>query len=377
MDDLLMVPGPTPLPPEVRAALTLPMVNHRSAPFRAVEEEVQAGLRQVFDTTAGRIFVLPAAGTGGLEAAIQNLVEPGQTVLSVTMGSFGDRWANLARVFGAQVETLASEWGSYPRPEELAERLAADREHRIRVILLTHNETSTGVLLPLEAMARARGDHPALILVDAVSALAATPLRMDEWGIDCVVAGSQKALMTPPGLAVLALSERAVATMRAVKGPRGYFDLRGYLKPDNTTNLPYTPAVSLFYGLRASLKLILGAGLEASYARHERLGAMARRGLEALGLKLVADPDAYSPTVTAAYLEGADEFRTRLRGLGVTIAGGQGKLAGRIIRIGHVGFVNPVDMLGTLAAMEVTMGREHAGHAVAAAETVLEEVAVR
>lgn len=376
MDDLLMVPGPTPLPPEVRAALTLPMVNHRSAPFRAVEEEVQAGLRQVFETT-GRVFVLPAAGTGGLEAAIQNLVDPGQTVLSVTQGSFGDRWATLARAFGAQVETLASEWGSYPRPEALAERLAADHEHRIRVILLTHNETSTGVLLPLEAMVRARGNHPALILVDAVSSLAATALPMDAWGIDCVVAGSQKALMTPPGLAVLALSERAVATMRQVSGPRGYFDLRGYLKADGSTNLPYTPAVSLFYGLRASLRLILTAGLDASYARHERLGAMARRGLEALGLKLVAEPGAYSPTVTAAYLEGADEFRTRLRGLGVTLAGGQGKLTGRVVRIGHVGYINPVDMLGTLAAVEVMMGREHAGRAVAAAEAVLEEVAVR
>lgn len=374
--DLLLLPGPTPVPDRVLRAMAAPMVNHRGSVFTAVHDEVLKGLKKVYQTENDCI-VLPSAGTGGLEAAVVNFFSPGDRVLAVVTGAFGQRFAKIAQAYGLMVKVMDVPWGQGLDPEAVAQEMHADPG--LKGVLLTHNETSTGVTNPVGEVAKRRGDHPALILVDAISALGGINLPMDELGLDVVVAGSQKALMIPPGLSTLAVSPRAWTAHEAAKMPRFYFDLTPYRKGLAKANTPYTPAVSLWYALRESLTMIFEEGLPAVFQRHQLLGEMTRMGAKALGLRLLADPAVASETVTAIYPpEGiqADEFRSLMRKeLGVTMAGGQGPLAGQIFRIGHVGWVAPKDILSGLAALEEGLRRVDrpatAGSGVAAALNVL------
>ncbi len=351
----LRVPGPTPLPPEVRQALAGEMINHRGPRFRALLAAVTAGLQHVLQTE-NEVLVLTGSGTGGLEAAIVNLVCPGDRVLAVTVGAFGDRFAGIARAFGAQVTAVAAPWGRAADPLTLEEALA--RTPDARLVLVTHNETSTGVTNDLRTLAevvgvRRSGDYP-LLVVDAISSSGAIPLPADAWGCDVVISGSQKAWMAPPGLAMLSVGPRAWAAMERATCPRYYWDLRTARSAAERGETPWTPAVSALQGLRASLELMRAEGLEAIYARHRRVAHQMREGARALGYELFADPAHASNTVTALRVpEGIDgaALLRRVREQGVELAGGQGALKGRVIRVGHLGYVDTADVDRVLAAL--------------------------
>jgi len=351
--------------------------------FAQILKEVLEGMRWVYRTRAP---VLPYAssGTGVLEAAVVNTLSPGDPVLAFSCGAFGDRFAEIARRYGARVTKIDVEWGQAVPPDLVGEALQKNPD--ARAILVTHNETSTGVQNDLRVIAHSRGDHPALLLVDAVSSLGAIPLETDAWGLDVVVTASQKALMCPPGVGFVAASQRAWEAHRVARMPRYYWDftlLRTSLERE-IPETPFTPAVSIFYALQEGLRLLRAEGLEASFARHRRLARATRAGIEAMGLRPVADAACASSTVTAVWLpEGlsaralVDEMYERHR---IVLAGGQGKLSGRIFRIGHLGHVHPQDILRCMEALEDVLTRLHysvpRGAGVAAAEETLAEVAV-
>ncbi len=357
MDELLLIPGPTPVPAPVREAGSRPMTNHRSEAFARVLRGVLDGVAELYRT---RQPVVPYAssGTGVLEAAVVNTLSPGDRVLALSCGAFGDRFSRIARTYGAEVTHVEVEWGTGIPPELLEEHL---RQAPYRAVLVTHNETSTGVQNDLAALARARGDHPALLLVDAVSSLGAIPLETDRWGLDVVVTASQKALGCPPGVGFLVASPRAWEAYRTSRMPRYYWDMglvvEALQKPLAQT--PFTPAVSVFYSLEASLKLLRAEGLEAVWERHRRLSEATRAGVRALGLRPVADDRWASWTVTAVWLpegvSGSELVGRMGEQHGVVLAGGQGKLEGRVFRIGHLGYVWPQDILRCMEALGLVL----------------------
>ena len=369
----LRIPGPTSLPPSVREAGGRQMINHRGPEFAAMLGRIQDGMKPYFGTT-GDIAIVSSAGTGGLEAAVVNVLSPGDRVLGVSIGAFGDRFAKIAETYGANVDRVNAEWGYAADPAELQERLpAAD----YRAVLLTHNETSTGVMNPIPALAAAiRATAPdTLILVDSVSGLGAVPFEMDAWGCDLVVTGSQKAWMSAPGLAMIAASERGWAAMETARMPRFYFDLRKHRDSARNGETPWTPAIAVVYQVDEGLRLMAAEGAEGIFARHEACAAATQAGLEALGFALFADPAHRSKTVTAAHIpEGLDwkAFNGEVKRRGVVMAGGQGKLAGKVFRVGHLGSVILDEILGTIATLEEALlasGRTvEVGAAVAAAQ---------
>ena len=369
----LRIPGPTSLPPSVREAGGRQMINHRGPEFAAMLARIQNGMKPYFGTT-GDIAIVSSAGTGGLEAAVVNVLSPGDRVLGVSIGAFGDRFAKIAETYGANVDRVNAEWGWAADPAELRERLpAAD----YRAVLLTHNETSTGVMNPIPALAAAiRTTAPdALILVDSVSGLGAVPFEMDAWGCDLVVTGSQKAWMSAPGLAMIAASDRGWAAMETARMPRFYFDLRKHRDSARNGETPWTPAIAVIYQVDEGLRLMAAEGAEGIFARHEACAAATQAGLEALGFTLFADPAHRSKTVTAAHIpDGLDwkPFNGEVRRRGVVVAGGQGKLAGKVFRVGHLGSVILDEILGTIATLEEALlasGRSvDVGAAVAAAQ---------
>lgn len=353
MDELLLIPGPTPVPLPVREAGSRPMTNHRSEAFARVLRTVLEGVRELYRT---RQPVIPYAssGTGVLEAAVVNTLSPGDRVLALSCGAFGNRFSRIARAYGAEVTHVEVEWGTGVPLELLEEHL---KKADYRAVLVTHNETSTGVQNDLSALAGARADRPALLLVDAVSSLGAVPLDMDGWGLDVVVTASQKALGCPPGVSFLAASQGAWEAYRTARMPRYYWDM-GMVQDalrQPLTQTPFTPAVSVFYSLEVSLELIRQEGYEAVCQRHRLLSEAVRAGVRALGLRPVADERWASWTVTAVWLpEGvsAEALVGRVRErYGVVLAGGQGKLAGRVFRIGHLGYVWPQDVLRCMEAL--------------------------
>lgn len=361
----LLIPGPTAVPAAVLAAQARQMTNHRGERFSSLRRQVEEGLVALGD--AERAVVLAASGTGGLEAAAQNLLPPGARVLAVAGGAFGERFARVAERSGARVDRLEVAWGAAVRPEDVVaglQRAAYD------AVLLTQSETSTGVLHPVEEVAAALAGGP-LLIVDAISGFPSVPLRLRESGIDAAITCSQKGFMAPPGLAMLLLGPRALAVAGGDHPRPVYFDLRPYLAGE----LPFTPAVSLWYALAESLELLAAEGEEARAARHRLLSRMARGAGEALGLPPLADAASASPTVTALTVPDAlaEPLRRSARALGAVFAGGQGQLAGRIVRVGHVGDMLPGDLVGGIAAMEVALagvsGRPADGRAVAAALT--------
>lgn len=353
---LLMIPGPTPVPPEVLQALSTPMINHRGPEYEALQAELADHLRFVYQTQSD-VIIYPASGTGGMEAAVTNVLSPGDRVLSVSIGAFGDRWAEIARRFGAEVIPCNFEWGQAADVDEVRRRLR--EEGPFKALLVTYNETSTGVLNPLEPIARAGKEAGALVLVDAISGMLAANLETDAWGCDVVVSGSQKAYMIPPGLCFLSVSPAAWKAHEQARMPRYYWDFTLMRKSMAKNQTPYTPALSLYYGLRVSLRALREAGLEASFRRHARMAAATRAAIRALGLELLADPRHFSPAVTSIRVpEGltAKALRAHLRQeYGITVAGGQGKLADSIFRIGHLGWIDEADLLVTVSALERTL----------------------
>ena len=369
----LRIPGPTTLPPSVREVGGRQMINHRGPEFAAMLNRIQVGMKPYFGTESD-IAIVSSAGTGGLEAAVVNVLSPGDRVLAVSIGAFGDRFAKVAETYGASVDRVSAEWGWAADPDELCERLpSAD----YRAVLLTHNETSTGVMNPIPALAAAiRTTSPdALILVDSVSALGAVPFQMDDWGCDVVVTGSQKAWMAAPGLAMIAASERAWAAMETARMPRFYFDLLKHRESARSGQTPWTPAIAVIYQVDEGIRLMAAEGAEAIFARHEACAAATQAGLEALGFQLFADPANRSKTVTAALIpDGLDwkAFNSEITRRGVVLAGGQGKLAGKVFRVGHLGSVIVDEILGAIATLEaasVALGRPvEIGAGVAAAQ---------
>jgi aspartate aminotransferase-like enzyme len=353
---MLLTPGPTAVPPEVLEALSRPVLHHRSPDFKLLFGRVQERLRAVFET-AGDVLVHTSSGTGAFESALVNLLSPGERVLAVSSGAFGERWQAMARALGCDVRELRYPWGAVPDATEI-EHAAADSGATVAV--LVHSETSTGVVLDLEACAAAARSAGALVVVDAISSLGAVPLRTDAWKLDVVVTGSQKALMTPPGLAFVAVGERAWAKSREATLPRFYWDWERARAAQAKDNTAFTPAVSTVVALDVALELLLGEGLERAFARHVALGRSARAGVKALGLELYSPDDDSAAVLTAALTpDGVDavDLRLSLRDrFALTVAGGHGDIVDRLFRIGHIGYVDVFDVARALAAIEVLLG---------------------
>jgi len=357
-EQYLLLPGPTPVPERVVRAMSRPMVNHRGSEFKEILINVTEGIKQVYHTEH-QVLIYPASGTGALEAAVVNFISPGDKVLAVSIGVFGDRFATIAREFGAQVEKLDFPWGEPADPQVLKERLAQDINQEIKAVLITHNETSTGVFNDLAAIRAAAGEHPALFMVDAVSGLAAVTLKMDEWKLDVVVSGSQKAFMIPPGLSFLAFNDRALRVQQENKNHKYYWDVSAGLKYLEKGQNPYTPAISLYHGLEEALKMMLEEGLENILLRHLNYREMVRAALKEMGLKLLAADDYASPALTSVIAPqgiGGNKIRQYMRErFNIVLAGGQQKLDDVIFRIGHLGYVRELDLLAVLAALEIAL----------------------
>lgn len=350
----LRIPGPTPCPEDVLSALSGQMINHRGPEFAALLRRITDGLNWVFGSGTD-VLTFTTSGTGGLEAAVVNTLSPGDRVLSVSIGSFGDRLKSIAKVYGAEVESYATEWGEAADPSEVGRRLDADPT--LKAVLVTHNETSTGVTNPLEAIAREVRARDRLIIVDAVSSMSSVPCPVERWGLDVVVSGSQKGWMVPPGLAFLYLSERAWAANATATMPRFYFDAGKTRSSLEKRETPWTPAIPIFFGMDRAFELMRAEGLEGIFTRHERVAAYARERVKSLGLKLVpVDERRASNTVTAVWwpegVEGKALARRAREEFGVVLGGGQGKLEGKIFRIGHLGWFTQDDVASAIDVVE-------------------------
>jgi aspartate aminotransferase-like enzyme len=352
----LMSPGPTPIPPEVSAAGALPIIHHRTPEFGEVFTRVNENLRKVF-LTENDVFTYAASGTGAFEGAIQNLFSPGDKVLVVNNGNFGNRWVKMSRAFGLEVTELRYDWGVKVNNDEVADALSRDPEIKAAVCVLS--ETSTATVNDIEGFARAAGE--VVSIVDAVSGLGACLLRTDEWGVDVVVAGSQKALMTPPGLGFVSASSRAMRAHEEARMPRYYFDWtaakKAYAKSPPQT--AWTPAVSLIVQLDIALRQLLEEGIENVFERHVMLGRAAREGIKGMGLGLFGPDEDMNSAVTAAWvpegIDGKQVVRLMFREHGIQVAGGQGPMEGRIFRIGHCGYFDAYDIIATIAAAELAL----------------------
>jgi aspartate aminotransferase-like enzyme len=352
----LMSPGPTPIPPEVSAAGALPIIHHRTPEFGEVFTRVNEALKRVF-LTENDVFTYAASGTGAFEGAIQNLFSPGDRILVANSGNFGGRWVKMGRAFGLEVTELKYAWGQKADNDEVAEALAKDPEIKAAVCVLS--ETSTGTVNDIEGFAKAASN--VVSIVDAVSGLGACELRTDEWGVDVVVAGSQKALMTPPGLGFVSVSERAMRMHEESKMPRFYFDWtaakKAYAKEPAQT--AWTPPVSLIIQLDVALRQLLEEGIENVFHRHVLLGRASREGIKGMGLQLFGPDEDLNSAVTAAWvpegIDGKQLVRMVFRDYGIQVAGGQGDMAGRIFRIGHCGFFDAFDIIATIAATELAL----------------------
>ena len=379
-----MIPGPVAVAPDVLAAAAQPMRNHRGPFAQELYAHLDAKLKDIFQT-GEQVLLLGSSGTGGLEAAVVNVFSPGDRLLALPFGAFGDRIVSIARAYGAEVDVIDTQWGSAPDPDALRERLAGDRGRSIKGVLLTHNETSTGVIADLQALARARGGHPALLVVDSVSGIGATDVRMDEWGLDVVVSASQKALGGVPGAAMVSLSQRAWSAAESAAMPRFYFDLRLARKAAGEGQTAWTPPFSCLLALERATDNYMKEGRLSAFARHALFAEAIRAGCTAMGLDLFAQGSAFSPTVTAVCAP-ADikvrDLQSRLRDrYGISVGGGQLKLDGRIFRVGNMGAIGPREIIGALGALEMTLadlgGSVAPGAGAGAAEKVLSSRDVR
>jgi len=353
----LLTPGPTPLPPEIREAMARPIIHHRTPQFQEILKEVSVGLKYVYQTT-NDVFIISSSGTGAMEAAVTNLFSSGETVLVVQGGKFGERWTEIAKAYGINTEIINVEWGKAVNPEEIAKRLKADPG--IKAVFTTLCETSTGVDNDIEKIAKVVRETSAVLVVDAISGLGAVDLKTDAWGVDVVVSGSQKGLMLPPGLGFISVSSRAWKLVEASKSPRYYLDLRKAKKAIDKNDTPFTSSITLIIALNESLKIIRSDGLENIFARHKKMADAVRASAKALGLELFA-PTAASNAVTAvkvpAGIDGEKLVKTMRDAYGVTIAGGQDELKGKVFRIAHMGFIGEFDIITGLSCLEKVLAQ--------------------
>jgi aspartate aminotransferase-like enzyme len=349
----LRIPGPTPCPPDVLEAMGRQMINHRGKEFSELINRITAELKELFQTK-NDLYILTGSGTGGMEAAVVNMLSPGDKVLSASNGVFGNRFADIAQNYGADVMRLKFDWGKPIDPDAVRKALSADS--KIKAVLLTHNETSTGVTSDIQALAAVINEFDKLIIVDAVSSLSCIDLKTDDWKCDVVVTGSQKGWMVPPGLAMVSISEKGWKAHAQSKMPRFYWDFtkaKSYLEKGQT---PWTPCISIFFALDVSLDMMLKEGLKNIFARHAKIGDMIRKGVKSLGMTLLAADEKYaSNTVTAvngSERVSAPKLQQILRDeYKVVVSGGQGDLTGKIFRIGHLGWVTEADIKETLDAI--------------------------
>ncbi|HMV53289.1 MAG TPA: aminotransferase class V-fold PLP-dependent enzyme [Rhodocyclaceae bacterium] len=361
--NFLFVPGPTNVPDRVQRAMMVAMEDHRSSKFPELTRSVLDDLKKVFKTETGSMFVFPSSGTGMWEAALTNTLSPGDKVLASRFGQFSHLWIDMAKRLGFDVQELDVEWGTGVPVEQYEEILRADKEHRIKAVLACHNETATGVTSDIAGVRRAldAAKHPALLAVDTVSSLGSIDFRMDEWGVDLAVSGSQKGLMLPAGMGILGVSQKAIGCMEGAKSRRCYFDLGDMLKANATGYFPYTPSLPMLYGLRESLDIIEEEGLENIFFRHAYLAEGVRAAItQGWGLKLCAkEPKWYSNTVSAIVVpEGfnaAHVIDVAFRRYNLALGAGLSKVAGKVFRIGHLGDLNELMLMGAIAGAEMSM----------------------
>jgi len=374
----LMIPGPTPVPETVLQAMGRHPIGHRSADFQKIVKRTTKQLQWLHQTT-GDVLAITGSGTAAMEAGIINVLSKGEKVLCGDNGKFGERWVKLARAYGLDVQVIQAEWGQPLDPEAFRTVLEADTAKAIKAVILTHSETSTGVINDLETIAKhARAHGTALTIADCVTSLGACNVPMDAWGLDVIGSGSQKGYMMPPGLAFVAMSERAWEAYGRSDLPKFYLDLGKYRKSAQADSNPFTPAINLYFALEAALEMMQAEGLEAIFARHARHRAAAQAGMEAMGLPLYAAEGHGSPAITAVAPEGIDAEALRKavkEKFDILLAGGQDHLKGKVFRIGHLGFVCDRDVLTAVAAIEATLadlglhkGSMGAGVAAAAAQ---------
>ncbi len=358
----LFIPGPTNVPDDVRRAMNVPMQDQRAHDFGALTLGIVADLKPVFGTTTAEVLLYPGSGTGAWEAALTNTLSPGDRVLMARHGQFSTLWVDMAERLGFDVEVIDIDWGLGVPVAAFAERLAADRAHRIKGVFVTHNETATGVTSDVAAVRAAMeaASHPALLFVDGVSSIGSIPFRMDDWGVDCAITGSQKGLMCPAGLGILAVSAKAVEASKTANSRRCFFDLADMLRMHADGYFPYTPPTQLLHGMRCALDRIRAEGLEAVFARHARLAEGVREGVAAWGLSLcAAEPSLRSNTVSAIRtpegVDARDVIRIAYDRYNTSLGSGLSRLAGKVFRIGHLGDLNEGMVLTALAVAELSM----------------------
>jgi len=359
-DKLLMTPGPTMIPPSVLSKLGSQIIHHRTKEFCSILSEYNQNLKYVFQTN-NHVLTFASSGTGAMESAIANLFSVGDKVIVVSIGNFGDRFAKIAQAFGLEVDKIAVEWGKAVEPLEIENRLSQDKDDKIRAVIVTHNETSTGVSNDIETIAKIVSKTNKLFIIDAISSVGGLDIQTDKWGIDVVIGSSQKALMTPPGLAFVSVSEKAWEAHKNSKLPKFYWNYSAYKKALelDPPDMPYTPAVSLIIAQNEALKLIKDEGLENVFARHKKLALAAQAGVEALKMELLPDKSISSYIVTAIKApEGIDIENVRKimnTKYNIMVTGGQQHLKGKILRIGHCGFVDKFDLIKAFTALEYAL----------------------
>ncbi len=357
----LYIPGPTNVPNEILNAMHVNMEDHRSPVFPKLLTPLLQDLKKIFKTETGQAFIFPATGTAGWEVALTNTLNPGDKVLIYRFGQFSHLWAEMAKRLGFDVEIHQEVWGKGIPLDKIEARLKEDTQHEIKAVLATHNETATGVTSDIGGVRKAMNaaNHPALLFVDGVSSIASLDFRMDEWGVDGAISGSQKGFMMPAGGAFLAFSPKALKTVETSTYPRCFLDLKDQMNTNKDGYTPYTPALPILYGLRKSLDLLLEEGLENVYARHHRLAEGVRKAVAAWGLTICAQPGFESDTVTAIIVpadkDARDVISTAFSKYDISLGAGLSELAGKAFRIGHVGDMNDVSMLGAIAGVEMAM----------------------
>jgi alanine-glyoxylate transaminase/serine-glyoxylate transaminase/serine-pyruvate transaminase len=367
----LQIPGPTPVPDRILRAMDMPVIDHRGPEFKRLGLKVLAGIKTIFQT-ASPVVIYPSSGTGAWEAALLNVLSPGDKVLMYETGHFATLWKNIALKLGLQPEFIASDWRSGADAAAIEARLKEDKGHAIKAVCVVHNETSTGAASRIDEVRRAidAARHPALLMVDTISSLASIDYRHDEWGVDVTIGGSQKGLMLPPGLGFNALSDKALAASRQAKLPKSYFGWEEMLAANKEGFFPYTPATNLLYGLAEAIDMLHEEGLDRVFARHDHHAEAVRRAVRAWGLEVLCrDPKYYSSSLTAVLMpdgQDADALRNvALENFDVSLGTGLSKLAGKVFRIGHLGDTNDLTIIATLAGVEMALALANVPHKAA------------
>jgi alanine-glyoxylate transaminase/serine-glyoxylate transaminase/serine-pyruvate transaminase len=355
----LQIPGPSPVPERIQRAIDRQVIDHRGPEFQKLGHEVLEAIRPVFGTR-GPVIIYPSSGTGAWEAAIVNTLSAGDRVLMAETGQFATLWQKLATRWGVQVDFIPGDWRHGVDAGAIAAKLADDKAHAIKAVMVVHNETSTGCLSDIAAVRKAMGSHPALLMVDTISSLGSAPVRHEEWGADVTVSGSQKGLMLPPGLSFTAISDKAIAASKSNTLPRSYWDWAEMLQFNANGFFPYTPASTLLYGLKEALVMLNEEGLGNVFARHQRLAAACRAAVKGWGLEILCqDPKVYSPILTGVVMPAghdADNFRkVALEAFNISYGAGLGKVAGKVFRIGHLGDCNELTLMAALCATEMAL----------------------